>query len=114
MELYKILVPLIAIIFLVFTVVSHVKGKNTLMELIFWIFFWGFTIFLAFFPDFMTKQLAKFLGIKSNVNAIVFLAIGILFFLHIRLYFILKRQNQIITDLIRKLAIDKKEDNKDN
>lgn len=108
MEVYKILVPFIAIIFLGYTLLLHIKGKNTLVELFFWILFWAFTISLAFFPDFITKNLARVLGIKSNINAILFLAIGILFFIQFRLFFILKRQNLVITELVRKIAIDGK------
>lgn len=102
---YQLLVPLIAILFLSYTVAQHVKGRNALSELIFWSLFWVFVVLLALFPDQITDRLAKWLGIKSNINALIFLALGVLFFLQFRLYFLLKRQNHTITALIRKLAL---------
>lgn len=113
METYQILVPLIALLFLGVSIAQHVKGKNTITELLFWIAFWLLVIVLALFPDFVTGYLARLLGIKSNVNAIIFLAIGILFFLQLRMYFIIKRQSMLITDLVRKIALkdgDKEQD----
>lgn len=106
---YQILVPLIALLFLGYTVTQHLRGRHTLGELIFWGLFWIVVVAVALFPDVITDRLAKWLGIKSNVNALIFLALGVLFFLQFRLYFLLKRQNHIITDLVRKVALKEKE-----
>lgn len=109
---YQVLVPLIAVLFLSYTIAQHLKGRNALHELIFWILFWLGIVLLALFPDQITDRLAKWLGIKSNINAIIFLALGALFFLQFRLYFLLKRQNHTITTLIREYAL-KEEKEKD-
>lgn len=109
---YQIIVPLIAVIFLGYTVAQHIKGRNALSELIFWGIFWMFVVLLALFPDQITDRLAKWLGIKSNINALIFLALGVLFFLQFRLYFLLKRQNHTITELVRKIAL--KDEQKDD
>lgn len=111
MDSYQILVPIIALCFLAYTIAQFVKGRNTLLELVFWGIFWLSTVAVAIFPDFITERLARWMGVKDNVNAIIFLAIGILFFLQFRLYFLLKRQHMQLTDLVRKLAL--KEDDPD-
>ena len=114
METYQILVPLIALLFLGVSIAQHVRGKNTTTELLFWIVFWILVIVLALFPDFVTTYVAKLLGIKSNVNAIIFLAIGILFFLQLRMYYIIKRQSVLITDLVRKIALREEDKERDD
>ncbi len=111
METYQILVPIVALAFWAYTIFQFIKGRSSIVELLFWSLFWLLTIALALFPDSITDRLARWLGMKSNINALVFLALGILFFLQFRLYFLVKRQNSIISELVRKLAL--KEDEKD-
>jgi hypothetical protein len=106
-------VPAIAFLFLFYTALQHVKGRNTVAELLFWVLFWTFTSLLAIFPDAITDRLAKWLGIKSNINAILFLGLGILFFIQFRLFFLLKKQNHTITELARKIALQNKDTNQE-
>lgn len=111
MAVYQYIVPIIALLFLLYTVAQHVKGRNTVAELLFWVVFWGFTSLLALFPDAITDRLAKWLGIKSNINAVLFLGLGILFFIQFRLFFLIKKQNHTITELARKIALQEKDSN---
>ncbi len=106
METYQILVPLVSLAFWAYTIFQFIKGRASMAELLFWSLFWLLTIALALFPDAITDRLAHWLGIKSNINALLFLSIGILFFLQFRLYFIIKRQNAVISELVRKLALE--------
>ena len=66
---------------------------------------WVFIIVIAIFPEATTLFIAKIFGIKSNVNAIIFFGLGILFFFQFQMYFGLKKQNNIITSLVRQIAL---------
>jgi hypothetical protein len=105
LEIYQVVVPIIAIIFLAYTVIMFRRGRSSAFEMVGWMLIWGLAILLALLPDAVTNFIAKVFGIKSNINAIVFLGLGILFFLQFHLYMLVRRQNQVITDLVRKLAL---------
>lgn len=109
MAAYQILVPIIGLIFLGYSVWQHFRGRNTLTEVLGWVLFWVFVATVALFPAATTERLAKWLGFKSNVNALLVMGMGILFFFLLRLYFLLKRQNIIITRLVRELALKEEE-----
>ncbi len=72
--------------------------------------FWIAVSIFAIFPDFFSNLIAKIFGIKSNINAIIFFCIGILFFVIFKMYFMIKKQDKAITDLVRHIALtDEKE-----
>jgi hypothetical protein len=117
LKIYQIVVPLIGLIFLFVSVRQSFKGKNTVFETIFWPVFWLVAICIALFPDSTTQFLAEAFGIESNINAIIFLSLGILFFIQYHLFLTIKRQGKIITDLIRKITLqdeEKEEKDKEN
>jgi hypothetical protein len=105
MHIYQIAVPLVAFGFIIFAIAQFAKGKSTVLEMITWVLIWGFIIAVAIEPDLITVYLANALGIKSNVNAFIFLSIGILFFIQYNFYISIKKQNRILTDLVRKIAL---------
>jgi len=105
LEIYQIVVPVIALLFLAYTVVMYLRGRSSAFEMVSWMLIWGLAILLALLPDAVTNFIADVFGIKSNVNAIIFLGLGILFFLQFHLYMLVRRQNIIITELVRKLAL---------
>jgi hypothetical protein len=105
MQIYQIIVPFISCLFMYVSIRQYLSGKNTLFEVVSWCCIWVFIIAVAIVPDIITVYLAKSLGIKSNINAIVFLSLGILFFLQYNLFLTIKRQNKTITDLVKKIAL---------
>lgn len=106
MQLYQIIVPFVGFTMLAVSVWSYAKSRSTLFEMIFWTVFWLFIVSLALFPDSITNFIANALGVENNVNAIVFTAIGVLFFMQFNLFFIIKKQNRVITELVRKIALE--------
>ena len=105
LEVYQILVPIISLVFILYAFKQFNDLKNTLFETLFWTIFWFFIIIIAIFPEQTTEFLANLFGIKSNVNAIIFFGLGILFFFQFQMYFGLKKQNNTITSLVRKIAL---------
>jgi len=64
---------------------------------------------LAIIPNEISDSIAKILGFKSNINAIIFVALGMLFLLVFYLSSSIERLEAKITMLIRKQAIESKE-----
>lgn len=104
MNLYQILVPLVCLFFMYDLVRQYLKKNSSLFELIVWMSVWIGISVAALIPDFITGKLANWLGIKSNINAIVFMALGILFFLVYRLSLNLRRIESNMVKLVRELA----------
>ena len=109
LEIYQVVVPIIAIVFLTYTLVMYRRGRSSAFEMIGWLLVWALIILIALLPDEVTGLIADALGIKSNVNAIIFLGLGILFFMQFHLFMLVRRQNVTISDLVRKLALKEKE-----
>jgi len=64
---------------------------------------------LAVIPNEISDSIARILGFKSNINAIIFVALGMLFLFVFYLSSTIERLEAKITQLIRKQAIDSKE-----
>jgi len=64
---------------------------------------------LAIIPNEISDSIARLLGFKSNINAIIFVALGLLFLFVFYLSSTIERLEAKITNLIRKQAIDSKE-----
>ena len=69
MLLYKIIVPIISLAFIVYSINQYRLGKNTLIETILWSLIWVAIASIAIFPDFITDKLARIFGIKSNITS---------------------------------------------
>lgn len=110
-RLFQIVVPLIAFLFIVNIIRRYLKSNITVYELCLGVLLWIAVFALSIFPDFFSNLIAKIFGIKSNVNAIIFFCLGILFFVLFKMYFMIKKQEKAITDLVRHLALlEKKEE----
>ena len=73
---------------------------------LFWLVFWTFILLIALFPDLITDFIANILGFKSNINALIFLALGILFFMNFRLIQTINKLERKLTKLVRSKALD--------
>lgn len=72
----------------------------------FWVVFWISITALAIIPNAISQGIADLLGFKSNVNAIIFVALGFLFSIVFYLSAAVERLERQMTDLIRKVAIE--------
>ena len=61
---------------------------------------------LAVFPDLISTKVARLLGFKSNINAVIFLAMGFLFVLVIYLTAIVEKLERQVTVVVREFAIE--------
>lgn len=105
-RIFQIIVPLISVLFIISFITRYLKAKSSVQETILAILLWvGIAIF-AIIPDTISNFIADLFGIKSNINAIIFLSIGALLYMQIRLFNIIKDQKQKLTKLTRRLAIE--------
>jgi len=79
------------------------KRFNT-KELIFWTFVWAMAVIIVFIPG-KSDVLAHLLGIGRGFDAMIFIAIVALFYIVYRLYVKSNENEQIITSLVRKIAL---------
>jgi len=107
LEIYQWLVPLISIFFITRTILQFYRKRRTVSSTIIWIIFWGILILLAIIPNELSVKLAQVLGIKSNINAIFFVALGLIFLFIFYLSAIVEKLEIQLTELVRKQAIDK-------
>lgn len=104
-RIFQIVVPLVALFFILGIISRYRKSKITVYEMFLGVAFWLSVLLVALFPDFFSNAIARIFGIKSNVNAIIFFCLGILFFIQFRMYFTLRRQEKDLTVLTRQLAL---------
>lgn len=107
---FQILVPFLALLMLLRQLRAYQKNRLSLFETIVIAFFWISVSLVAVFPDFISESIAKIFGIKSNVNAIIFFTLGLLFYFQFQLYKIIKKQDHLLTELTRKIALDNVEE----
>ena len=116
-EIYQWLVPLVGLIYIGRTFLQFRRGKRSMRGMVIWTIFWFIIIVLAVIPNPVSFKIAEILGFKSNINAVIFVALGLLFLLVFYLSSSLDRIERQMTELVRKLAIkeaEKREDEEHN
>lgn len=105
LELYQWLVPILAIFYIVRTIRQYSLGKYSPRNTIIWIIFWVAITLLGLMPNKIADSLATGLGFRDRPNAIIFVALGLLFLMVFYLSAALNRVENQLTDLVRKLAL---------
>ena len=99
----KIILLIIASIsFLVVASVNKYKTLNKLMIVVFFLI----SAYFILFPK-QSDIVASYLDIKSGVQLVVYISVSILFLFLVSLYVKVKRQDKVITKIIRKRSLDK-------
>ena len=104
LEIYQWLVPLISVFFIARTFLQYRAKRRTFRGLVIWVSFWLSLAVFALIPNEVSQKLAGVLGIKDNVNAIIFIGLGLLFFLIFSLSSSVDRLERQLTDLVREIA----------
>ncbi|MEL6670154.1 MAG: DUF2304 domain-containing protein [Bacteroidota bacterium] len=104
-RLFQILIPTIGLLFVVTQIARQAKGKVTLRETILVAVFWIAVSAVAIFPDRISNFFAELLGIKDNVNAVLFLGIVTVLYFQFLLYNRYKGQQRQLTKLTRMIAL---------
>lgn len=110
LPLYQILIPGFCLLMIAKAFSHFLRHERTLRELLALILVWGAVGLGALFPS-ATSFLAGILGIKSNVNAILFTAIGFLCYLSFSLFISVENLEHVVTRLTREIALRDGEEN---
>lgn len=105
-EIYQWVVPLVALAYMTRIILQYRNNKRLFTSTFFWSIFWISISALAIIPNEISVGVAKLLGFKSNINAIIFVALGFLFSIVFYLSATVERLERQITDLIRKIALE--------
>lgn len=105
-EIYQWLVPLISLFYIYRTILGVVRKRRSIPTAIVWIVFWTTLIILALIPDPFTVAIQRVLGFKSNVTALIFVAMGLLFLFVFYLSTMIETLERRLTELVRRLALE--------
>lgn len=108
---FQIIIPIVCCWFIYFQYKRYSQNKSGLSEMIITVIFWIGIVFLALFPDFISKFIASLFGIKDNINALIFFALGLLFYFQLQMYKVIKKQDEMLTELTREIALERKKNN---
>ncbi|MEK7615277.1 MAG: DUF2304 family protein [Patescibacteria group bacterium] len=109
MPLIQLLIPLFALFAISRTVRQFRKGALTIAWLIVWILFWVLVSAIALSPN-TTNIFAQFVGVGRGVDFVIYVSLIGLFYLVFRLFVKIEDVEREITRLVRKLAIEEKEE----
>lgn len=104
-RIFQIIVPLIALAFVMNSILRYSSSRITLRELLLSLFLWLSVATFSIIPDVISNFIASLFGIKSNINAVIFFSIGFLLYMQLRMYSVLKQQEKQLTQITRRLAI---------
>lgn len=102
---YQIVSLLISLYFIIRTLRQYFQQGRPLVSTLIWIALWTILAGLAVLPDNLSLPLAKILGIASNINAVLFFAVGLLFVAVFQQSATISHLDRKLTKLIRELAI---------
>ncbi len=110
------IIQLILILFILFAVTKvalRYKDKIiSLQEFILWTIFWFMVGFVVILPE-TTSFVANLVGVGRGVDLVIYISILILFYIAFRILVRLDKIEKNITKIVRKMALDKK-DNDNN
>lgn len=106
MEVYQFIAPAIASYYIYRIVIELRNKRKFLFSSFMWLSFWVVIAVLGVVPHEFSTQLANGLGIKSNINAIIFVALAFVIVLAFYLSAKIDNMDRKITELVRQLALD--------
>lgn len=109
MEFYQWLVPLLAIYYSVRIVRQYFAKKRLLRSTAIWLVFWVLLSIFCITPHELSTNLANILGFKDNINAVIFIGLGVLFLFNMFFTATIERLEKQMTGVVRKLAIENQE-----
>ena len=88
-----------------------VRFRNSLFDLILLLLLIGVAVLFVVLPE-LTNRIAHYLGVGRGADLVFYISIIIFWFVILKLYARIRKLEQIITNVIRKDAIDNADQNK--
>lgn len=99
---------IILIIFLLFPIsrvfLRFKEGQLAPPFFVFWLTIWTAALVILIFPD-LTTKIARAVGISRGIDVVVYLSIGLLFYLVFRIYVSLEDMRKEISEIVRIISI---------
>jgi len=111
MPFYKIIFPVIALIFILRWFYLFFKWKKTWREILFWVVFWWVFWSIAAFPQ-SIEIFAKITWIQDSVKAFFLSIIMLLIFIILHMFMMIEKLDRDLTKVIRKISLDDLKKNK--
>jgi len=109
-EIYQWLVPMIGLFYIARTIYHFSQKRRSITGLVVWLMFWSSVIVLVLVPNYIATSIAKILGFKDVVNAVIFVAIGLLFLFIFYLSSTVERLERQLTTMVRNIALEEVEE----
>ena len=99
------IIQIILVIFFLFALFKVLRrfrsGGLKTKEAFVWVIFWTLAMVVVVIPSY-TTVLAKVLGVGRGVDAVMYLAVALLFFLIFKIFVHLEKMERHITELVRR------------
>ncbi|MEA4957877.1 hypothetical protein SDC9_29489 [bioreactor metagenome] len=105
-KLFQILVVIIAILAILLVFNRFHKKKTSVTTFVLWVLLWILLAIFAIVPESSTK-IASVIGIGRGLDLIIIFGVIGSYYLIFRVYMKLEKLDQDITELVRKISIDK-------
>ncbi len=106
MEVYQFIAPALSLYYIYRIVAELRQRRKFIFTNVIWLGFWSVIAVLGVVPHEFSTQLANILGIKSNINAIIFVSLAFVIVLAFYLSAKIDAMDRKITELVRQLALD--------
>lgn len=106
------IITIIVVLFLLTRVGSRLKRKEiTLKEAFFWGLLWFVVGIVVLYPQ-IADRVASYVGLQTatGIDLVVYLAVGLAFYLIFRMFVHIERIERDITKIIRHIALKDKND----
>ena len=111
MLLIQIIISLSIVFFIVRLVVKFKAKSISLGGLFFWLVIWLVGLTIVLYPD-LTVEFARLVGVGRGVDAVIYVAIIVIFYFIFYLILKIRKIEQQIAVLVRKIAIKESEEEK--
>ncbi|MBZ9571025.1 DUF2304 family protein [Methanobrevibacter sp. TMH8] len=104
--LYQVLVIIIAIVAILLIFDRYHKKKTSIQTFILWVILWVILAIFTIVPE-SSNILAHLIGIGRGLDLVLIFAIIGSYYLIFRVYLKIEKIDQDITELVRKISMDK-------
>jgi hypothetical protein len=109
--LFKVLLIAFAVFVLARIANQYRQHKVAAGWFLLWVIFWGGVIAIALSPK-TTDTVAQYVGVEKGADLIVYVSLAVIFYALFRLIVRQDAQNRELTELVRRIAIDRAEEPK--
>ena len=105
MLIYSILFPILSIMAIILFFFRFRSGKMSLSSFLVWSIIWIFVIVFSIFPE-SSVVFAKAFGITRGLDFIIIVALVLLFYLGVKLYYKLDKLEDDVNKIVKEVALN--------